>query len=159
MNYPYNGEHQQFKPYESFKRFLIFLFYTKIFCSIVINKDSFFKCVTSLSNILVTVVWICRKSQEILGITQSFSGTWSIFLNSEIWCFKGWFSMLHWYQFSAFYQEFLNLGGHILLRTLLHIYPANLMTRATLVAIHKKQFLPVYEMSQDLTFLMNMFCR
>ena len=53
--------------------------------------------------------------------------------------------MLHWYQFSAFYPEFLKLGGHILLRTL--------------VAIHKKQFLPVYEMSQDLTFLMNMVCR
>ena len=48
--------------------------------------------------------------------------------------------MLHWYPFPAFYQEFLNLG-------------------ATLMAIHKKQFLAIYEMSQDLTFLMNTLCR
>ena len=43
--------------------------------------------------------------------------------------------MLHWHPFPAFYQEFLNLGGHILFRTLLLNHPANVITCATLLAI------------------------
>ena len=65
--------------------------------------------------------------------------------------------MLHWYPFPTFYQDFLNMGCHILFRILLLDYP-DFMTFATLVAIlfTKNDFWQFLKCHRTFPCLMNM---